>query len=213
MTIARELLFALKDTVYMVVLSTIFSIAIGFIPAVILILTNKDGLRPNKVIYGTLDFIINILRSFPFIVLMVAIFPITKFIVGKQIGIDAAIVPLTIAAAPFVTRVIESSLKEVDKGIIEAAKSFGASDIQIIFNIMLVESMPSIVSGLTLTIINIVGYSAMAGAIGAGGLGDIAIKYGLYRFQTDIMIYTVIVLIILVQLLQLVGNLIYKRIS
>lgn len=213
MVINEILLPALWETVYMVLVSTIFSVILGFIPAIILIITAKDGLKPNKVIYKTLDFIINILRSFPFIILMIAIFPITKLIVGKTIGTTAAIVPLTIAAAPFAARVIESSLKEVDIGIVEAAKSFGASTSQIIFKVMLVEAYPSIVMGITLTVISIVGYSAMAGAIGGGGLGDVAIKYGYYRFKTDIMIYTVIILIVIVQLFQSLGNLIYKKLN
>ena len=144
---------------------------------------------------------------------MVLIVPITRLIVGKSIGTAAAIVPLTVAAAPFVSRVVESALREVDKGVIEAAKSFGASDIQIIFKVMLKEAVPSIMSGITLTIISIVGYSAMAGAIGGGGLGDVAIRYGYQRFETDIMIITCIILIVVVQLLQCLGNYLYNTLS
>lgn len=144
---------------------------------------------------------------------MVIIVPLTRFIVGKSIGTTAAIVPLTIAAAPFVARVIESSLREVDKGVIEAAKAFGASNFQIIFKVMLKEAIPSIMSGITLTIISIVGYSAMAGAIGGGGLGDVAIRYGYQRFQTDVMVVTCIILIIVVQLLQFLGNYFYNKLS
>mgnify|MGYP003456241156 FL=1 len=144
---------------------------------------------------------------------MVAIVPLTKLIVGKSYGTTAAIVPLTLAAAPFVTRIIESSLKEVDKGVIEAAKSFGATDIQIIFKVMIKEAIPSIVSGITLAIINIIGYSAMAGAIGGGGLGQMAIAYGYQRYQVDIMIATVLVLIVIVQVIQSFGNNIYKKLS
>lgn len=205
------LMKALEETAIMVFLSTLFAIIIGFIPAIILILTSPDGLKPNIVIYKTLDFVVNTLRSFPFVILMVLIVPLTRLIVGTSIGTTAAIVPLTVASAPFVTRVIESALKEVDRGIIEAAKSFGASNSQIIFKVMLKEAMPSIMSGITLAIISIVGYSAMAGAIGGGGLGDAAIKYGYQRFQTDIMLYTVIILIVFVQFLQSLGNLIYKK--
>jgi D-methionine transport system permease protein len=204
---------ALQETAIMVFLSTFFAIIIGFIPAIILILTSPEGLKPNKFIYKTLDFIVNTLRSFPFVILMVLIVPLTRIIVGTSIGTTAAIVPLTVASAPFVTRVIESALKEVDKGIIEAAKSFGASNSQIIFKVMLKEAMPSIMSGITLTIISIVGYSAMAGAIGGGGLGDAAIKYGYQRFQTEIMLYTVIILIVFVQFLQSLGNVLYKKLS
>jgi D-methionine transport system permease protein len=204
---------ALIETLEMVFASTIGSLILGFIPAIILTVTAKDGLRPNKIIYTVLDLIINILRSFPVIILMVAIIPLTRFIAGKSIGTEAAIVPLTIAAAPFVARIIESSLREVDKGIIEAAKSFGASNTQIIFKVMLKEAIPSIASGITLTIISIVGYSAMAGTIGGGGLGQVAISYGYQRFQTDYMVVTCIVLIIVVQGLQLLGNYFYNKLS
>ncbi len=204
---------ALIETLEMVFASTIGSLILGFIPAIILTVTAKDGLKPNKVIYTVLDLIINILRSFPVIILMVAIIPLTRFIAGKSIGTEAAIVPLTIAAAPFVARIIESALREVDKGIIEAAKSFGASNTQIIFKVMLKEAIPSIASGITLTIISIVGYSAMAGTIGGGGLGQVAISYGYQRFQTDYMVITCIVLIIVVQGLQLIGNYFYNKLS
>ncbi|APU59970.1 methionine ABC transporter permease [Clostridium botulinum] len=210
----QDMLFkALKETLYMVSISTILSILLGFIPSIILIITDEKGLKPNKVIYKSLDFVVNLLRSFPFIILMVAILPFTKAIVGKTIGTTAAIVPLTIAAVPFATRVLESAMKEVDEGVIEAAKSLGASDIQIIFKVIIKESMPSMIVAITLTIISIVAYSAMAGAIGGGGLGDVAIKYGYYRFKTDIMIYTVVILIILVQVIQSLGNILYKRLN
>lgn len=204
---------ALIETLEMTFVSTIGSLILGFIPAIILTVTAKDGLKPNKIIYSILDFIINTLRSFPVIILMVAIIPLTRLIVGKSIGTEAVIVPLTIAAAPFVARIIESALREVDKGIIEAAKSFGASNTQIIFKVMLKEAVPSITSGITLTIISIVGYSAMAGTIGGGGLGQVAISYGYQRFQPDYMIVTCIVLIILVQLLQVLGNYFYNKLS
>ncbi len=141
---------------------------------------------------------------------MIVLFPVTKMIVGKSIGTTAAIVPLTIGAAPFIARLIESALKEVDQGVIEAAKSFGAGNFQIIFRIMLVEALPGIISAITLTLITVVGFSAMAGAVGGGGLGDVAIKYGYYRFQTDIMMYTVLVLIIIVQIFQSLGDYLYK---
>ncbi|MCH3963865.1 MAG: ABC transporter permease [Clostridium sp.] len=212
-TFTEILLPAIGQTLYMVVVSTILAVIIGFIPAILLIVTEENGLRPNRAVYKVLDVIINLLRSFPFIILMIAIFPLTKLIVGKTIGTTAAIVPITIAAAPFAARVIESSLKEIDPGIIEAAKSFGASNTQIIFKVMIKEALPSIVLGITLTVISIVGCSAMAGTVGGGGLGDVAIKYGYYRFETDVMIYTVIILIIFVQLLQTIGNLIYRKLN
>ena len=207
------ILKAFNETVFMTFYSTIFSVILGFILAVILTISAEDGLRPNKIIYKVLDVIINILRSFPFIILMVFIIPLTRAIVGTSIGKEAAIVPLTFAAAPFVARIIESSLSEVDKGVIEAAKSFGASDFQIVFKVMLKEAVPSIVSGLTLTIISIIGYSAMAGTVGGGGLGYLAVSYGYQRFQKDVMIITVIILIIIVQALQMLGNYLYKKLN
>ena len=210
---ADIILKAFNETVFMTFYSTIFSVIFGFILAVILTISAEDGLRPNKVVYKILDVIINILRSFPFIILMVFIIPLTRAIVGTSIAKEAAIVPLTFAAAPFVARIIESSLREVDKGVIEAAKSFGASDFQIIFKVMLKEAVPSIVSGLTLTIISIIGYSAMAGTVGGGGLGYLAVSYGYQRFQKDVMIITVIILIIIVQALQMLGNYLYKKLN
>jgi D-methionine transport system permease protein len=207
------LLKAFNQTLIMVFFSTVFSVLLGGILAIILVMTGPKGLRENKGLFKILDGIINILRSFPFIILMVAIIPLTRAIVGRSTGTTAAIVPLTIAAAPFVARIIEAALKEVDNGVIEAAKSFGASDFQIIFKVMFKEAVPSIISGLTLAIINIIGYSAMAGSVGAGGLGDLAIRYGYQRYQTDIMIVTVIILIIIVQVLQGLGDYFYKKLS
>jgi D-methionine transport system permease protein len=204
-------LTASYQTLYMVAVASILAVILGFFPAVILVVTDKNGLSPNKYIFGIIDFVINILRSFPFIILMIAIFPLTQAIVGNTIGSTAAIVPITIAASPFAARLIESALREVDLGVIEAARSFGASSSQIILRVMLKEAMPSIILGITLLIINVVGCSAMAGAIGGGGLGNVAIEYGYYRFQTDIMIYTVIILMFLVQIIQMTGNLIYKK--
>lgn len=204
---------AVGQTVYMVFFSTLFASILGFILGIVVTVTSPKGLKPNKIIYNVLDLIINVLRSFPFIILIVFIIPLTRAIVGTPIGEAAAIVTLTIAAAPFVARIIESSLKEVDSGVIEAAKSFGASNTQIIFKVMLKEAVPSIISGLTLTIINIIGYSAMAGSVGAGGLGKVAISYGYQRYQTDVMIVTVIILIIMVQGLQSLGNYLYKKLS
>lgn len=213
MLINDILLPALVDTLYMVTVSTFFAVILGFVPGVVLVITNERGLKPNKSIYKSINLVINILRSFPFIILMISIFPFTRLIVGTTIGTTAAIVPLTIGAAPFAARVIESALMEVDYGIIEAAKSCGASISQIIWKVMMREALPSIVQGITLTIISVVGYSAMAGAIGGGGLGDVAIKFGYYRFRTDIMIYTVLILIFIVQILQGLGNLLYKKLS
>lgn len=207
------LIEALGQTIYMVGISTILATLIGFILAIVLVVTDEGGLKPNKIINSILGFIVNTLRSFPFIILVVAIIPLTRAIVGKSIGETAALVPLTIGAAPFIARVIEGALKEVDKGLIEAAKSFGASDFQIIFKVMIKEAMPSIISGITLSIISIIGYSAMAGAVGAGGVGAVALTYGYQRFDNAVMIYTVITLIIIVQILQGAGNLAYKKLK
>lgn len=204
---------AVGQTIYMVFFSTLFASVLGFILGIVVTVTSPTGLKPNVFIYKFLDVVINVLRSFPFIILIVFIIPLTRAIVGTPIGETAAIVPLTIAAAPFVARIIESALKEVDPGVIEAAKSFGASNIQIVFKVMLKEAVPAIISGLTLTIINIIGYSAMAGSVGAGGLGKVAISYGYQRYQTNVMIVTVIILIIMVQGIQSLGNYLYKKLS
>ena len=197
---------ALLETVYMVFFSTIFSLVIGFPLGILLVITEKDGIweRPN--IYRVLDGIINILRSFPFIILMILLFPLSRIIVGSSIGTTATIVPLSIAAAPFVARLIEGSLKEVDKGIIESSLAMGSNVREIVFKVLIPESMPSLITSITTAIINLIGYAAMAGAIGGGGLGDVAIRYGLYRFQRDTMIGSVIVIIILVQGVQFIGN-------
>ncbi|OCR99333.1 methionine ABC transporter permease, partial [Campylobacter fetus subsp. testudinum] len=172
--------------------------------------TKPNGLKPNKGIYNSLDLIVNVLRSFPFIILIIVLFPFTKFIVGTSIGTSAAIVPLTIGSAPFIARLIENAMNEVDYGVIEAALSYGASKTQILFKIMFIEALPSIINAITLTLIVVIGFTAMAGAVGGGGLGDVAMRYGFQRFRPDIMAYTVIILIIMVQLIQSVGNLLYK---
>lgn len=207
------LLDALLETLYMVAVPTIFATIIGFIIAIILVVTSSDGLKPNEPINKTLGFIVNTLRSFPFIILIVALIPLTRLIVGTSIGETAAIVPITIGAAPFIARIIESALNEVDKGLIEAAKSFGATKRQIVFKVMVKEAMPSIVSGITLSIISIIGYTAMAGAVGAGGIGKMALTYGHQRNDIAVMVYTVVTLIILVQIIQGLGNLAYKKLK
>ncbi|CZR96864.1 MULTISPECIES: methionine ABC transporter permease [unclassified Clostridioides] len=204
---------ALLQTLYMVIVPTIVATILGFILAIILVVTKPDGLKPNSTINSVLGFIVNIFRSFPFMILIVAMIPITRLIVGTSIGETAAIVPITIGAAPFIARIIESSLNEVDKGLIEAARSFGATKRQIVFKVMIKEAMPSIVSGITLSIISILGYTAMAGAVGAGGLGNVALIYGYQRFDTAVMVYTVIALVILVQIIQGIGNLAYKKLK
>lgn len=190
----------------MVSVSTIVSLILGLPIGVILVITEKGGIWEKPWINSVLGTIVNVTRSFPFLILMIILFPLARLIVGKSIGPTAAIVPLSIAAAPFVARVIESSLREVDKGIIEAVSSMGATNFEIIFKVLIPEAMPSLVSNITLTIINLIGYSAMAGIIGGGGLGDLAIRYGYYRFDPTVMAASVIIIIILVQIIQLIGN-------
>ncbi|AGZ81820.1 methionine ABC transporter permease [Campylobacter fetus] len=208
--IPKLLLEATIDTLYMTFISTFLAFMIGLGLAIILVLTKPNGLKPNKGIYNSLDLIVNVLRSFPFIILIIVLFPFTKFIVGTSIGTSAAIVPLTIGSAPFIARLIENAMNEVDYGVIEAALSYGASKTQILFKIMFIEALPSIINAITLTLIVVIGFTAMAGAVGGGGLGDVAMRYGFQRFRPDIMAYTVIILIIMVQLIQSVGNLLYK---
>lgn len=207
-----ELLFALWETLYMVIVSTVLSGIFGSGVAILMIVTGPSGLRPNAPLYRVLDVAVNLLRSFPFIILLIAIIPLTRIIVGTSIGSTASIVPLTIAATPFVARLMEGSLLEVDRGVVEAAKSFGASTWQIIWGVMIKEAMPSLVLNWAVVAINLLGYSAMAGVVGGGGLGDLAIKYGYNRFQTDVMIYSVAILIVVVQVIQCVGNYIYEKI-
>ena len=201
------------QTLLMVFSSTFFGYVFGLPLGVLLYVSDKDGIRPNSVLYRVLDFIVNIGRSIPFIILMILIIPFTKLIAGKSYGTIATIVPLTVSAIPFIGRMVESSLKEVDRGVIEAAQSMGASDLQIITRVLLKEARPSLINGATICLGTIVGYSAMAGAIGGGGLGDIAIRYGYYRYEMDIMLVTVIIIVILVQLFQFVGNRLSKNLD
>lgn len=211
--LANLLYKATLETLYMSLVSTILAFIIGLGLAVILILTKKGGLAQNIAIYRTLDIIVNTLRSFPFIILMIVLFPLTKLMIGTSIGTSAAIVPLTIGSAPFIARLIEAAMLEVDKGVIEAAMSFGASRFQIIFKVQLREALPAIINALTLTLIMIIGFSAMAGTVGGGGLGDVAVRYGYQRFKPDVMIYTVIILILLVQIIQSLGDFAYKKLK
>ncbi|MEG2338712.1 MAG: methionine ABC transporter permease [Clostridium sp.] len=207
-----EILFpALCETIYMVIFATLYSAILGIVLGIILTVTDSDGLKPNKYIYKILDFIINILRSFPFVVLAIAIMPITKIVVGTRIGVNAALLPLVLVMAPFVGKMIEGDLKKVDIGMIEAAKSFGASKSQIIFKIMMKEALPSIILSITLIGVSMVGSSAMAGAVGAGGLGSVAIIYGYQSFNDFVMYGTVVIILILVQLVQSIGSFLYKK--
>lgn len=203
----------LWNTLYMVIVSTLIAVIIGLPLGIILVITEEGHIKARPAINGILGTIVNIGRSFPFVILMVAIIPFTRIVVGTSLGTTAAIVPLSIAAAPFVARVVESSLKEIQKGVIEAAVSMGSTTWQIIVKVMLPEAMSSITLGITLTVVNLIGYSAMAGTIGGGGLGKIAIQYGYQRYNNFIMISTVIILIVVVQATQYLGNHIAKRIN
>lgn len=202
------------QTLEMVFWSTIFSLLLGLPLGVLLHVTDKEekgGIIPHPILNEVLSRIVNVLRSFPFLILMIVLMPLARIILGTTIGTRAAVVSLSIAAAPFVARVIETSLTEVDPGVIQAARAMGSTNWQIIYKVMLPEALPSLVSGITLTIINLIGYSAMAGTIGGGGLGDLAIRYGYQRFRTDVMVAAVVVTIILVEVIQLIGNKIASR--
>ena len=201
---------ALFESLLMISVSGVLSVIFGFLVAIVLIYTKENGLWPKPLLYNLLDFIINMFRSFPFIILMIMLFPLSRIVIGTTIGTEAAIVPLTIAAIPFAARIIEGSLNTVDSGIIEAARSFGSKNSQVIFRVMLVEALPNLVQGITNIFINIVGYSAMAGTIGGGGLGAVAINYGYYRWENTILIVTVILIILVVQVIQGIGNRIYR---
>lgn len=203
--IVMMLLEGVRDTVYMTFASTILGYLVGLPMGIVLAVSDKDGIHPNRYIYRTLDLISNVIRSIPFLILLILLIPFTRLLVGKSYGSTATIVPLVISAAPYIGRLVESSLKEVDKGVIEAAKSMGASNVQIVFHVLLVEARTSIITGATIALGTILGYSAMAGTVGGGGLGDIAVRYGYYRWQTDIMIITVLLIIVLFQIFQNVG--------
>lgn len=211
--IVTMLLEGIRDTVYMTLASTLIGYVIGLPMGVVLAVTDRDGIKPNRFIYRILDVISNIVRSIPFLILLILLIPFTRLIVGKSYGSTATIVPLVITAAPYIGRLVESSLKEVDKGVIEAAKSMGATNWQIIFHVLLVEARTSIVTGATIALGTILGYSAMAGTVGGGGLGDIAVRYGYYRWQTDIMIITVLLIILLFQIFQTSGMFVSRKLE
>lgn len=200
-------------TVFITTMSTLFAYVLGIPIGVILYITQPNGIKPHKTLNAVMGWIVNIGRSIPFIVLMVALIPFTRFVMHTSLGPRAMVVPLVIAAAPFVGRMVESSLLEVDSGVIEVAQSVGSTTWQIVKKVILPESLPSIVFGASITFITLFGYAAMAGVIGAGGLGDVAIRYGYYKYQTDVMIATIIILIILVQIVQMLGNGISRKID
>ena len=201
------------QTLYMTILSTVVGYVFGLPLGVMLAVFDKDGLRPNKAVYKVLDVISNIIRSIPFLILLILIIPLTRIIVGQSYGSSATVVPLVVAAIPFIGRMVESSIKEVDAGVVEAARSMGASDLRIIVKVLLLESRTSLITGATIAIGTILGYSAMAGSVGGGGLGDIAIRYGYYRYESQIMIVTVILLVVLVQVFQSIGMIIASKLD
>lgn len=202
----HEFYQAIGDTLFMLGISLLFSSLIGIPIGVILYLTGSGKLLKNKLAYNILSFIINILRSMPFIILIILMMPFTIFIVGTSLGAKGVLLPLIFGAFPFFARLIENALQEIDTGIINMAESFGASTWQIVWNILLPEILPNIISSITVTAIALVSYTAMAGVVGGGGLGDLAIRYGYQRFQTNIMIVTVVLLLVLVQLIQIIGD-------
>ncbi len=207
------LLVGTWETLYMVLLAGLITVIVGLPLGVVLTITRRGGLRHNFILNAILGFIVNVTRSVPFIILLIALIPITRWVVGTSIGTSAAIVPLSIGAIPFFARIVESALGEVSSGLIEAGHSMGASTGQLLWRMMLPEAMPAIINGITLMLIALVGYSAMAGTIGGGGLGAIAINYGYQRFDLSIMLATVIILVVIVYLIQWIGNIVLRKIS
>ena len=210
-TIIMMIVRGIGETLYMTLTSTLLGYVLGLPMGILLVICAKDGIRPNAFVYKIFDLISNIFRSIPFLILLILVMPLTAKLVGKSYGSTATIVPLTFAAAPYIARMVESSLKEVDRGVIEAAQSMGASTWEIVWKVYLKEARTSLIVNATIATGTILGYSAMAGTVGGGGLGDIAIRYGYYRYQVDIMIVTVIILVLLVQLFQSIGMLISKK--
>ena len=212
-TMIKMLLEGIRDTCYMTLVSTFFGYLIGLPLGIALTLTDENGITPNRTIYRILDVIINITRSIPFLILLILVMPLTKAIVGKTYGSTATIVPLTLAAAPFIGRMVESSLKEVPAGVIEAALSMGAKTGTIVWKVLIGEARTSLLVGATIVLGTVLGYSAMAGVIGGGGLGDIAIRYGYYRYDTGVMLVTLVFIVAIVQLLQGLGSLASRKID
>ena len=207
------ILNGILETLYMTLLSTAVGYLFGLPMGVLLAVFDKDGLKPNRAAYKVIDIIANIVRSIPFLILLILVIPLTKLIVGQSYGSSATVVPLVVAAIPFIARMVESSLKEVDYGVIEAARAMGANDFTIVVKVMILESITSLITGATIAIGTILGYSAMAGTVGGGGLGDIAIRYGYYRYDSAIMIVTVVLLVVLVQVFQSVGMVVASRLD
>lgn len=208
---ASMILMGLLETLYMTLLSTLLAYVLGLPLGVLLVTSEKDGILPLPKLNKVLNLVVNILRSIPFLILLIAVLPFTRFVIGTTIGSTATVVPLVIAAAPFIARLVESSIKEVDKGVIEASISMGCSPFQIIYKVMIPEAVPSLIVGAAIATTTILGYSAMAGIVGGGGLGDIAIRFGYYRYQNDIMVITVALLVVVVQVAQEIGMRIARR--
>ena len=211
--LSQLLLQGTLDTLYMTLVSTAIAYLIGIPLGVILVITRRDGICPAPKTNAVLGTIVNIMRSVPFLILIIVLIPFTRLVAGTSIGATAPIVPLIVGAAPFIARMVESSLLEVDAGVVEAAQAMGASPWQIVTKVLLKESVPSLVTGAAIALTTILGYSAMAGAVGGGGLGDLAIKYGYHRYQTDVLLLTLIILVLLVQVIQALGNAVAKRID
>ena len=211
--VTNMIISGIWETLYMTLASTLFGYVFGLPLGIILAISDKEGIKPNQGLYKVLDVVINILRSVPFLILLIILIPFTRLLIGKSYGSTATIIPLVVSAAPFIARMVESSIKEVDKGVIEAAKSMGASTFQIITKVLLVEARTSLIVGVTIALGTILGYSAMAGTVGGGGLGDIAVRYGYYRYQADIMVVTVVLLILMVQIFQTIGMRLYIKLD
>ncbi|TQR42303.1 ABC transporter permease [Paenibacillus popilliae] len=202
---------ATGETLQMMLFSVLFTLLVGLPLGVLLYLTGRTGSRAGKIVYSILSFIVNVLRSVPFVILMIAIIPITRIVVGTSIGVEGTIPPLVIAAAPFFARLVETSLREVDRGVIEAAQAMGASTWQIVYKVLLPEAMPGLIAGTTITAVTLVSYTAMSGLIGGGGLGDLAIRYGYHRYEIEMMIVAIVIMVILVQVLQWIGDAFVRR--
>lgn len=212
-TMINLLLKSLAETLYMLSISAVLAAIIGIPLGILLVVTEKNNILSCSMLNKPLSFLINMVRSIPFIILMVAIIPLTRLVAGTSIGTTAAIVPLTLAAIPYTARMVETSIREIPSGLIEAAESMGATPIQIICKVLIPEALPSVIQNITVAIVTLIGSSAMAGTIGGGGLGDLAIRYGYQRFQADVMIATILVLIVIVQLIQWAGNFLSKKVN
>ena len=201
------------ETIYMVIISTVLAYAIGLPIGVVLNITSKDGICPNRAVNSVLGVIVNVFRSIPFLILLIWMLPVTQAIVGTMVGPTSVIVPLVVSAAPFVGRMVESSLNEIDKGVVEAAQSMGSSSWQIIYKVLIPESKPSLIIGAAISVTTILGYSAMAGIVGGGGLGAVAMKYGIYRYDDQIMFITIVIIVVIVQIFQEIGMMTAKKLD